>query len=92
MIAARGGMFDQMPDDFPPKKMLGGIEEIRANIARTLELLEVRTGARARAGSGRRILDQDERRGGGARLRRACGMVSDTEEVQGGPRICRSPG
>jgi hypothetical protein len=35
-------MFEQMPDDFPPKRMMRGIEEIRANTARTLELLEER--------------------------------------------------
>ncbi len=35
-------MFQQMPEDFPPKRMMGGIEEIRANTARTLELLEER--------------------------------------------------
>ena len=45
MLAACEGMFEQMPDDFPPKKMMGGIEEIRANTARTLELLEERTQA-----------------------------------------------
>jgi hypothetical protein len=32
-------MFQQMPEDFPPKRMMRGIEEIRANSARTLELL-----------------------------------------------------
>lgn len=42
MLAACKGMFEQMPDDFPPKRMMGGIEEIRANTARTLELLEER--------------------------------------------------
>ena len=35
-------MFKQMPEDFPPKRMMRGIEEIRANTARTLELLEER--------------------------------------------------
>jgi hypothetical protein len=40
MMAACKGMFEQMPEDFPPKRMLGGIEEIRANTAHTLELLE----------------------------------------------------
>ena len=38
-------MFQQMPEDFPPKRMMRGIEEIRANTARTLELLEERTPA-----------------------------------------------
>jgi hypothetical protein len=42
MLAACKGMFEQMPDDFPPKRMMGGIEEIRANSARTLALLEER--------------------------------------------------
>ena len=40
-------MFEQMPDDFPPKRMLRGIEESRANTARILELLEERQGAAA---------------------------------------------
>ena len=35
-------MFEQMPDDMPPKRMMRGIEEIRANTARTLELLSER--------------------------------------------------
>jgi hypothetical protein len=39
MLAACKGMFEQMPDDFPPKRM-SGIEEIRANTARTHALLE----------------------------------------------------
>ena len=42
MLAACKGLFEQMPEDFPPKRMMGGIEEIRANTARTLELLEER--------------------------------------------------
>ena len=42
MLEACKGMFEQMPDDFPPKRMMGGIEEIRAITARTLELLEER--------------------------------------------------
>jgi len=36
-------MFEHMPEDFPPKRMMGGIEEIRANTTRILELLEERT-------------------------------------------------
>ena len=40
MMAACNGMFEQMPDDFPPKRMMSGIEEIRANTARTQALLE----------------------------------------------------
>jgi hypothetical protein len=43
MLAACNGMFEQMPEDFPPKRMLGGVEEVRANTTRILELLEERT-------------------------------------------------
>ena len=35
-------MFEQMPDDFPPKRMMRGIEEMRVNTARIAELLEAR--------------------------------------------------
>ena len=42
MLEACKGMFEQMPDDFPPKRMMGGIDEIRANTVRTLQLLEER--------------------------------------------------
>lgn len=35
-------MFEQMPDAFPPKRMLRGIEETRANSERMLALLEAR--------------------------------------------------
>lgn len=40
MMAACKGMFERMPEDFPPKRMMGGIEEIRADTTRILELLE----------------------------------------------------
>lgn len=40
MLAACERMFEEMPDTFPPKRMLHGIEEIRVNSARTIELLE----------------------------------------------------
>ena len=40
MLAACQGMFEQMPDDFPPKRMMAGIEEIRTNTARTYALLQ----------------------------------------------------
>lgn len=40
LMARCGGMFDRMPDSFPPKRMLHGIDEIRANTARIVELLE----------------------------------------------------
>jgi hypothetical protein len=42
LMAACESMFEQMPDHFPPKRMMRGIEEIRADTARTLALLEER--------------------------------------------------
>ena len=42
LMAGCDRMFEQMPDAFPPKRMMRGIEEIRANSARTLALLEAR--------------------------------------------------
>jgi hypothetical protein len=45
LLAACERMFEEMPDTFPPKRMMRGIEEISANSARTLELLEQRTEA-----------------------------------------------
>jgi hypothetical protein len=42
LLVACEHMFEEMPDSFPPKRMLHGIEEIRANSARTVELLEER--------------------------------------------------
>ena len=42
MVAACERMFEQMPDGFPPKRMLHGIEETRANTERILELLDDR--------------------------------------------------
>lgn len=42
LMAGCERMFEQMPDEFPPKRILRGIEEIRANSARTLALLEAR--------------------------------------------------
>jgi hypothetical protein len=48
MQAACKGMFEHMPEDFPPKRMLGGIEEIHANTTRILELLEERKQAEAK--------------------------------------------
>ena len=35
-------MFDEMPEELPPKRIMRGIEEIRADTARTRELLEER--------------------------------------------------
>jgi hypothetical protein len=43
MLATCKGMFEHMPEDFPPKRMMGGIEETRANTTRILELLDERT-------------------------------------------------
>ena len=40
MIAGCEAMFEELPDSFPPKRMMRGIEEVRANTARTLELLQ----------------------------------------------------
>ncbi len=40
--AALGRMFEQMPDDFPPKRMMQSVEQIRQKTARILELLEER--------------------------------------------------
>ena len=33
-------MFERLPDTFPPKRMMRGVEEIRVKTARILELLE----------------------------------------------------
>ena len=33
-------MFERMPDTFPPKRAMNGIEEVRGSTARILELLE----------------------------------------------------
>jgi hypothetical protein len=45
MLAACEHMFEEMPDSFPPKRMLHGIDEIRVNSARAVELLEEREDA-----------------------------------------------
>ncbi len=37
---AFGRMFEQMPDDSPPKRMMQSVEQIRQKTARILELLE----------------------------------------------------
>lgn len=42
LLAACERMFEQVPDTFPPKRMMQGIDELRANTARALELLEER--------------------------------------------------
>ena len=51
MLAACEGMFQQLPEDFPPKRMMSGIEEARANTARILELLDERTRTQPKAPS-----------------------------------------
>ena len=43
MLAACQGMFENMPEDFPPKRIMRGVEETRENTARILELLEEHT-------------------------------------------------
>jgi hypothetical protein len=43
LVAGCERMFEQMPDSFPPKRMMRGIEEIRATSVRTLALLETQT-------------------------------------------------
>ena len=42
LLIACERMFEEMPESFPPKRMLRGIEEISANSERTLDLLEGR--------------------------------------------------
>jgi hypothetical protein len=42
LMARCEGMFERMPDTFPPKRMMRGIEEIRVNTAQILERLEAR--------------------------------------------------
>jgi hypothetical protein len=49
LVAHCEGMFERMPDTFPPKRVLSGIEEIRVTTARILELLETGTEKRGEA-------------------------------------------
>ena len=42
MLAGCQEMFERLPEDLPPKRMLGGIDEIRANTVRILALLDER--------------------------------------------------
>lgn len=42
LMARCEGMFERMPDTFPPKRMMRGIDEIRATTARIQELVEAR--------------------------------------------------
>jgi hypothetical protein len=48
LVARCEAMFERMPDTFPPKKMMRGVEEIRIKTGRILELLETRTDVTAR--------------------------------------------
>lgn len=43
LMARCEGMFERMPDTFPPKRAVRGVEEIRVNTARILELVEAGT-------------------------------------------------
>ena len=43
LMARCESMFERMPDTFPPKTMMRGIEETRVKTGRILELLETRT-------------------------------------------------
>jgi hypothetical protein len=70
MLATCKGMFEHMPEDFPPKRMMGGIEETSANTTRILELLEERSQADAAQAAGRASMDYGGGRGDGARLRK----------------------
>jgi hypothetical protein len=60
MLAKCKGMFQQMPEDFPPKKILGGVEEIRANTTRILELLEERPQAEGAEPRGEHLWKTEE--------------------------------
>ena len=42
MMAGCERMFERMPEQFPPKRMMRGIEETRSNTVRILEVLERR--------------------------------------------------
>ena len=78
MLATCEGMFEHMPEDFPPKRMLGGIEEMRANTTRILELLEERSPAEEVA------KPQEE-------LQAAWFAPARRKEVESESRLCYSP-
>lgn len=42
LLAACERMFEQMPEEFPPKRIMRDLEEVKANSAHALELLEQR--------------------------------------------------
>lgn len=60
LMAGCERMFEQMPDTFPPKRMMRDIEDIRASSARTLELLEERTQAGERGAARDALLEREE--------------------------------
>lgn len=47
LMARCEAMFAEMPDSFPPKRMMRGIEQLRADTTRILELLEAGSGVSA---------------------------------------------
>ena len=55
LAAHCGAMFERMPDTFPPKTMLRGIEELRVRTARIQELLEGTPGGAAEAKVAERV-------------------------------------
>ena len=42
LMARCEGMFERMPDTFPPKRMMNGIDEVRRSTARIVDLLEAK--------------------------------------------------
>ena len=50
LMARCEGMFERMPDTFPPKRVMRGIDEIRATTARIQELVEARADEMAESG------------------------------------------
>jgi hypothetical protein len=53
LVAHCEAMFERMPDTFPPKKMMRGIEDIQARTARIQELLDADHLEAAQAQQGR---------------------------------------
>jgi hypothetical protein len=51
LLARCEAMFERMPDTFPPKRMMRGIEEIRVSTGRTVQLLEIGTDEAAASGN-----------------------------------------
>lgn len=61
LLAGCERMFAEMPDSFPPKRMMRGIEEIHANTVRTLEML----GEREQLGDVQRLAEPSSTRAAG---------------------------